>query len=211
MPQGPVPPPPGDVLVYLRSRYYDPAVGRFVSRDTDGGELTDPLSLNRYTYALDNPLSYVDPSGHENIFDPGGGGGNKQLGGPMGGSGGGYGGGGSGGGFGGGSAPRGFNDRAGTALEGGLRAANRYDELARTAAKLYPKKAGKIETHHVEPKYLGGNANGKTVQIDAAYHQMITNEFRHAHGYGLGSVSLETRKQILQRVYGRFPLPGMAE
>lgn len=49
---------------YLRARYYDPASGRFLTKDTYLGETNDPLSLNLYTYAQNNPINYVDPSGH---------------------------------------------------------------------------------------------------------------------------------------------------
>jgi RHS repeat-associated protein len=51
-------------LVNLRFRAYDPALGRFISRDTFGGLSTLPQSANRYAYALGNPLRYTDPSGH---------------------------------------------------------------------------------------------------------------------------------------------------
>jgi len=51
-------------LYYLRSRYYDPSVGRFISKDTYEGQLTNPLSLNLYVYVENNPLIHVDPSGH---------------------------------------------------------------------------------------------------------------------------------------------------
>ena len=50
-------------LYYLRARYYDPAISRFLSRDTYEGTLTDPLSQNPYLYARGNPTVYVDPSG----------------------------------------------------------------------------------------------------------------------------------------------------
>jgi RHS repeat-associated protein len=50
-------------LVYMRARYYDPALGRFLSRDTVMGDVKSPVSLNRFTYVLDNPLSFWDPSG----------------------------------------------------------------------------------------------------------------------------------------------------
>ncbi|USG64624.1 hypothetical protein NDK47_21140 [Brevibacillus ruminantium] len=50
---------------YLRARYYDPTVGRFISEDTYKGQVDNPLSLNRYTYVSNNPLRYVDPSGHK--------------------------------------------------------------------------------------------------------------------------------------------------
>jgi RHS repeat-associated protein len=50
---------------YLRARYYDPTVGRFISEDTYKGQVDNPLSLNRYTYTHNNPLRFVDPSGHK--------------------------------------------------------------------------------------------------------------------------------------------------
>ncbi|HBV98040.1 MAG: hypothetical protein JL50_00965 [Peptococcaceae bacterium BICA1-7] len=51
-------------LIFLRARYYDPVTGRFISRDTYEGDITNPLSLNLYTYVSNNPLGYVDPTGH---------------------------------------------------------------------------------------------------------------------------------------------------
>jgi RHS repeat-associated protein len=51
-------------LYYLRARYYDPYVGRFISEDSYWGEDTNPLSLNLYTYCANNPILYVDPTGH---------------------------------------------------------------------------------------------------------------------------------------------------
>jgi RHS repeat-associated protein len=54
-------------LVYLRARYYDPAVGRFLSRDPFPTQATDTQSLNRYAYVKNNPTNYVDPSGEISI------------------------------------------------------------------------------------------------------------------------------------------------
>ena len=51
-------------LQYLRARWYDPSIGRFISEDTYEGETTNSLSLNLYTYVENNPLKYIDPSGH---------------------------------------------------------------------------------------------------------------------------------------------------
>ena len=48
---------------YMRARYYDPVIGRFVSRDPLRGTMSDPLTLNPYTYVENNPINKVDPSG----------------------------------------------------------------------------------------------------------------------------------------------------
>lgn len=49
---------------YLRARYYDPASGRFLTKDTYLGETNDPLSRNLYSYTKNNPVNSIDPSGH---------------------------------------------------------------------------------------------------------------------------------------------------
>ncbi|MFZ5596788.1 MAG: RHS repeat domain-containing protein [Bacillota bacterium] len=61
-------------LIYLRARYYDPTVGRFISRDSYEGDVTNPLSFNLYAYCYSNPLIYVDPSGYfvDDDFDANG-------------------------------------------------------------------------------------------------------------------------------------------
>ncbi len=51
-------------LYYLNARYYDSKIARFMSEDTYTGEDNDPLSLNLYTYCLNNPIVYTDPTGH---------------------------------------------------------------------------------------------------------------------------------------------------
>ncbi|HEV2225634.1 MAG TPA: RHS repeat-associated core domain-containing protein, partial [Nitrososphaerales archaeon] len=50
-------------LYYFGARYYDPTTGRFVTQDSYAGHMNDPMSLNRYIYARDNPERYVDPTG----------------------------------------------------------------------------------------------------------------------------------------------------
>lgn len=50
-------------LYYMRARYYDPNIGRFISKDPFLGYDIQPSTLNGYTYALDNPLLYEDQSG----------------------------------------------------------------------------------------------------------------------------------------------------
>jgi RHS repeat-associated protein len=46
-------------------RWYDPALGRWLSADTLVPEPGNPQSLNRYSWVLGNPLNFVDPSGHK--------------------------------------------------------------------------------------------------------------------------------------------------
>lgn len=50
-------------LIYLRNRYYDPSIGRFITEDParDG--------LNWYVYANNNPVNYIDPLGLEALLD----------------------------------------------------------------------------------------------------------------------------------------------
>ncbi len=50
-------------LIYLRARYYDPEIGRFISRDPFSGYMAVPESQNMYAYAHNNPVRFVDPSG----------------------------------------------------------------------------------------------------------------------------------------------------
>lgn len=53
----------GTGLYYYGARYYDPQIGRFISADSAGQHLTNPQTLNRYSYVVNNPLRYTDPSG----------------------------------------------------------------------------------------------------------------------------------------------------
>ena len=54
----------GTALAYLRARYYDPSLGRFMSRDSWHGIREIPRSLNDYAYLRGNPLSGADADGH---------------------------------------------------------------------------------------------------------------------------------------------------
>jgi len=51
-------------LVYLRARQYAPGMGRFLTRDTWGGDGNSPMSFNRWNYTASNPINRIDPSGH---------------------------------------------------------------------------------------------------------------------------------------------------
>lgn len=50
-------------LQYIRARYYASELGRFVTKDTLAGNDKDGQSLNRYVYALNNPVVLIDISG----------------------------------------------------------------------------------------------------------------------------------------------------
>jgi RHS repeat-associated protein len=43
-------------LIYLRNRYYDPEIGRFISKDPSPGRLDRPSTLNPYCYVENNPV-----------------------------------------------------------------------------------------------------------------------------------------------------------
>lgn len=51
-------------LYKMGDRYYDPVLGRFISPDPLIPNPGNPQDMNRYAYARNNPLKYVDPSGH---------------------------------------------------------------------------------------------------------------------------------------------------
>jgi RHS repeat-associated protein len=48
---------------YAFARYYSSRLMRFLSPDPLGGDTTDPQTLNKYTYARNNPVNLIDPTG----------------------------------------------------------------------------------------------------------------------------------------------------
>jgi len=64
-------------LYFYGARWYDPVIGRFIQADTIVPEPGNPQALNRYSYVLENPLRYTDPTGH--AFDAGGGAGDLEA------------------------------------------------------------------------------------------------------------------------------------
>ena len=50
---------------YLRARYYDTDTADFITEDSYLGQISDPLTLNRYNYVKSSPSNYTDPSGHK--------------------------------------------------------------------------------------------------------------------------------------------------
>jgi RHS repeat-associated protein len=51
-------------LINMNGRVYDPALGRFLSPDPFIQDATNLQNFNRYSYCLNNPLKYTDPSGY---------------------------------------------------------------------------------------------------------------------------------------------------
>ncbi|MCG8516061.1 MAG: RHS repeat-associated core domain-containing protein [Halanaerobiales bacterium] len=55
-------------LYYYGARYYDPAIGRFITEDTYRGEMNNPQSQHLYVYVINNPLVYTDPTGNVRAY-----------------------------------------------------------------------------------------------------------------------------------------------
>ncbi len=51
-------------LIHMNGRVYNPEIGRFLSADPFVQAPTNLQSYNRYSYVLNNPMSYTDPSGY---------------------------------------------------------------------------------------------------------------------------------------------------
>ena len=59
-------------LYYLNSRYYDPAIGRFLNADEPASLLytaSVPFGANLYAYCADNPIAYTDRTGSFFLWD----------------------------------------------------------------------------------------------------------------------------------------------
>lgn len=50
--------------MFYGARYYDTYLNRWTSPDSIVPQPGNPQALNRYSYTLNNPLRYIDPSGH---------------------------------------------------------------------------------------------------------------------------------------------------
>jgi RHS repeat-associated protein len=53
----------GGIMDY-KARFYSPALGRFLQPDTIIPDQSNPQSWNRFSYVVNNPIRYNDPSGH---------------------------------------------------------------------------------------------------------------------------------------------------
>jgi len=56
-------------LINMNGRVYDPALARFLSPDPEIQDSTDPQNYNRYSYVINNPLRYTDPTGYSFLGD----------------------------------------------------------------------------------------------------------------------------------------------
>ena len=54
-------------LIHMNGRVFDPRLGRFISADPYVTLPFDGQGLNRYAYALNNPLAFTDPSGFDAV------------------------------------------------------------------------------------------------------------------------------------------------
>jgi len=50
-------------LIHMNGRVQDPLIGQMLSADPLIGDLMNPQSLNRYSYVMNNPLAFTDPTG----------------------------------------------------------------------------------------------------------------------------------------------------
>jgi RHS repeat-associated protein len=56
-------------LSYHGARHYYSAYGRWISADPVLGDTSNPQRLNRYGYVLNDPVSFSDPDGRQEIGD----------------------------------------------------------------------------------------------------------------------------------------------
>jgi hypothetical protein len=86
---------------------------------------------------------------------------------------------------------------------------DRYWRLKEEAEQRYPDKRGKYEEHHFFPVYLGGQENGPTYRLPAAYHQLVTNAFRRLHPYGRPKPQAWEVQSFMLQVYSEYPIPQL--
>jgi len=64
---------PETELTYMNARYYDSSSGRFISQDSYRGSLSSPQTQHLYSYTSNNPINFIDPTGHQQHNANGGG------------------------------------------------------------------------------------------------------------------------------------------
>jgi RHS repeat-associated protein len=74
------------------------------------------------------------------------------------------------------------------------------------AEERHPNAVGE-QGYHIIPKYVGGPADGPVSRIPTAYHQVVTQAFRTAWGYGQGTKpSGQQLRNIFVEVHSKLPL-----
>ena len=51
-------------MYYLKSRYYDPDLGRFINADAEVGSVGETMRMNLFEYCKCNPICYADENGN---------------------------------------------------------------------------------------------------------------------------------------------------
>ena len=59
----------GNGLLFMRARFYDPEMKRFLSRDPMKGSSSKTIGLNPYAYSFDAPTLFIDPDGNRGRFE----------------------------------------------------------------------------------------------------------------------------------------------
>jgi RHS repeat-associated protein len=81
-------------------------------------------------------------------------------------------------------------------------------QLMQKARDLYPKLCNKPnQMHHPTPQYLNGAADQDLIELEAPYHQLITNAFRKLAPYGQPVPNSQSVQNIVNQVYSQYPLP----
>lgn len=55
-------------IINMNARLYDPIIASFLSPDNEVTDPENPQNYNRFSYALNNPLRYTDPSGNNPLL-----------------------------------------------------------------------------------------------------------------------------------------------
>jgi RHS repeat-associated protein len=206
---------------YLRARYYNPELGRFLSVDPIEGSIYDPPSLHKYLYGKNNPNAYVDPSGEffslislaiSTAIQ-------KIL--------------------------RGihwlhafgfmiimkariiaiqFASFINSVRIASITGWARYNTLLQQAIARYGHR-GSVNMHHVVPEYFVRALRAAnvyvpnfiakwTVPLHPRYHQLITNAIRQAYPFGSAvfrnhPASISRLLRVLLDIYSQFPLPHL--